>query len=123
MSIFLPEVVKDIIYTYIHEIKTEDIKNELISKIKRCERCDEDVVVHKKINQHYCSCGEFVCTNCYEDDLLYLQNESNQGDNFIQCLCCLEYDDWDEMTDDNESIDEDAIWQEMYGIVCWSQIY
>jgi transposase-like protein len=115
MSIFLPEVVKDIIYSYIHEIKTEDIKNELISKLKRCERCDEDVVVHKKINQHYCSCGEFVCTNCH-DDLLYLQNESNQGYNFIQCLCCLE------MTDD-ESLDEDAIWQEMYGIVCWSQIY
>ena len=106
MSIFLPEVVKDIIYTYIHEIKT-------------CERCDEDVVVHKKINQHYCSCGEFVCTNCYEEDLLYLQN--SKQNNLIQCLCC--YDDWDEMTDDEESIDEDAIWQEMYGIVCWSQIY
>ena len=121
MSLFLPEVVKDIIYSYIHEIKTEDIKNELISKIKRCERCDEDVVVHKKINPHYCSCGEFVCTNCYEEDLMYLQN-SNQN-NVIQCLCCLEYNDWDEMTDDEESIDEDAIWQEMYGIVCWSQIY
>lgn len=120
MSIFLPEVVKDIIYSYIHEIKTEDIKNELISKTKICCRCDEEKVVYKKINKHQCSCGEFVCTTCFEDDLRYLQYENQE---YLQCLCNLEYDDWDEMTDDDESLDEDAIWQEMYGIVCWSQIY
>jgi len=122
MSIFLPEVIKDIIYSYIHEIKTEDIKNELISKIKICNRCDEEVIVYKKINPHKCSCGEFICTNCYEDDLSYFQDENINHIN-IQCLCCLEYEDWDEMTDDDESIDEDAIWQDMYGIVSWSQIY
>ena len=119
MSIFIPEVIKDIIYSYIHEIKTEDIKNQLISKIKRCERCDDDVIVHKNINSYKCSCGEFICTNCYQDDLLYFQDENIN----IRCLCCLDYDDWDEMTDDFESIDEDAIWQEMHGIVCWSQMY
>ena len=121
MSMFIPDVVKDIIYHYIHELKTEDIKNELKSKIKICCRCDEEKVVYKKINNHYCLCGNFVCTKCHEEDLIYLR--SNQEDNFTHCLCHLEYETWDEMTDDYDSIDEDLIWQEMYGIVSWSQIY
>jgi len=124
MSLFIPEVVKDIIYSYLHEIKTEDIKNELISKLKTCERCDEEVVVCKKINSHKCECGAFICTNCYEGDLMYLQDDAtyHQCSFIIRCLCCLEYDEWCD-DDDDESIDEDAVWQEMYGISSWSEIY
>jgi hypothetical protein len=125
MTTFLPKVIEDIIYTYINELKTEDIKNELISKIQRCERCDENVVVHKKMNKHSCECGAFLCTHCYEGDLMYLRDDAtyHQCKFIVRCLCCLEYDDWDEITDDDESIDEDAIWQEMYGISSWSEIY
>jgi len=123
MSIFLPEVLKDIIYSYIHEIKTEDIKNELILKIKICRRCDEEKVSHKKINKYYCSCGEFVCTACHEDDLEYMGEYNIETRIKNLCFCYLEYEDWDQMTDDYDSIDEDRIWQDMYGIASMSQIY
>jgi hypothetical protein len=119
MSIFLPEVIKDIIYSYVHQIKTEDIKNELISKIKICTRCDDKVIVHKKVNSHKCSCGQFICTNCYEEDLRDIEN-NNDNIRIIRCFC---YNDWDQMTDDYDSIDEDWIWQDMYGIASMSQIY
>jgi hypothetical protein len=123
MTSFLPKVIEDIIYTYINELKTEDIKNELISKIKRCERCDEEVVVHKKMNSYSCECGAFICTNCYEGNLMYTRNDDATYRQCVRCLCCLEYDDWDEETDDYESVDEDLIWQEMYGISSWGEIF
>jgi len=122
MSIYTPDVIKDIIYKYLHELKMTDLMLELLSKARMCARCDEIKIVNKKINPYRCHCSEPICTNCYEDDLLYFQDENIKNIN-IRCLCCLEYDDWDEMTDDYDSIDEDAVWQEMYGITCISEIY
>ncbi len=100
---FIPETIKDIIYTYINELKTEKIISELKSKIKICRRCDEEKVVIGNINDGTCKCDEFLCSDC----LLYDD----------QCIYCLDYEEafiseWNEYD-----------WEDMHGIVSWAEIY
>ena len=124
MSIYTPEVIKDIIYKNLHELKMADLMLELLSKARMCARCDEIKIVNKKINPYRCHCSEPICTNCYEDDLEYLDSEEldDMATGNLPCLCCLEYDEYCDDSD-YESVDEDQIWQEMYGITCISEIY
>ncbi|SVA48605.1 uncharacterized protein METZ01_LOCUS101459 [marine metagenome] len=112
---FIPEVIKDIIYTYINELKTEEILSELQSKIKICRRCDEEKVVIENINDCRCQCGEFLCSDCYLYD--------------DACIYCLDFDEalvsdddygWDRMYN-NDFYDED--WQDIHGIRSYSQMY
>ena len=110
---FIPEVIKDIIYTYIHELITEVILSELQSKIKICRRCEEEKVVIKNINNCKCQCGEFLCSDCHS----YMD----------ECIYCLDYDvsEWQRSSDeyDNVMYDEDDDWQDMHGICSYSQMY
>ena len=115
---FIPEVIKDIIYTYIYELKTEVILSELQSKIKICRRCDEEKVVIKNINDCRCRCGEFLCSDCYlyDDICTYYP---------MVCIHCLDFNDALVSDDDYgwEDSRTDDDWQDMHGIVSYSQMY
>jgi len=131
MTTYTPDVIIDIIYKNLHELKMADIMLELVSKSRMCVRCDEIHIVNKRINQHKCLCGDVVCTYCYEEDIQYMEevNADGETNNYtyngeIPCLCNIEFDVDDYITDsDYEEYDEDDIWQEMYGITHISEIY
>ena len=123
---FIPEVIKDIIYTYINELKTEEILLELQSKVKTCRGCDEEKVVIKNINDGRCKCGEFLCSDCYYSKIFSLSGLHDQA----VCIYCLDYDvsEWQRSADeyDNVMYDsevEDDDWQDMHGIAGYSQMY
>ena len=127
-----PEVIKDIIYKNLHEIRMIDLMSELISKSKYCVRCEEFKIRINKINPNNCDCGDFVCSSCYIDDISYMQEQNDPSEinppdytsgKDMPCLCNISYPANYNSDDDYESHDEDQVWQDMYGISSMSQMY